>query len=66
MFGPRRRLTPNVDFKVELDLVAIIRVPSVKYLGVQLDQFHDISFHIDTIIKRASAKMSFLYRHAPQ
>ena len=47
LFGPRRRLTPNVDFKVELDLVAIIRVTSVKYLGVQLDQFHDFSFHTD-------------------
>ena len=62
MFGPRRRLTSAVAFKVELNSVAISRVTSVKYLGVHLDQFLDFSLHVDAIIKKAGAKLSFLYR----
>ena len=63
LFGPRRRLTSDLDFKVELDSVAVNRVTSVKYLGVHLDQFLDFSTHVDTIIKKAVAKLSFLYRN---
>ena len=39
------------------------RVTSVKYLGVSLDLYLDFSVHVDKIIKKASGKLSFLYRN---
>ena len=36
---------------------------SVRYLGVNLDQFLDFSVHVEEIIKKASGKLHFLYRN---
>ena len=40
------------------------RVTSVKYLGIVLDQYLDFSCHVDKLVKKASAKLNFLYRNA--
>ena len=40
------------------------RVTTVKYLGVTLDQFLNFSDYVTSLVKKASAKVSFLYRHA--
>ena len=63
MFGTKRRLAKVVDFDVRLGNAPIKRVNSVKYLGVTLDQYLDFSFHVDQMIKKASSKLSFLYRN---
>ena len=63
LFGTRRRLARGVEFDVRLGDAPINRVTSVKYLGVTLDQYLDFSVHVDHIIKKASGKLSFLYRN---
>ena len=65
LFGSKRRLAKVSGFDIHLGDVSINRVTSVKYLGVTLDQFLDFSVHVDEIIKKASSKLSFLYRNRP-
>ena len=64
LFGPRRRISTDVQFDVKLDDTIVKRVTTVKYLGVFLDQHMDFSFHVDKILKKAGFKLSFLYRNA--
>ena len=63
LFGPKRRISCDTDFKVHVDGVEVRRVTSVKYLGVVLDQCLDFSIHTHELIKKANAKLKFLYRN---
>ena len=63
LFGTKRRLGAEVNFKVKLGDVVVNRVGFVKYLGVLLDQHLDFSNHVDTLIKKAASKLQFLYRN---
>ena len=36
----------------------------VKYLGVKLDQFLNFSDHVENLLRKANAKLGFLYRNS--
>ena len=61
LFGTHRRLK-GADFIIKCGDAVIKRVTSVKYLGVTLDQFLNFREHAIEILKKANAKLSFLYR----
>jgi len=63
LFGSKRRLAAGVDFDVKLGDKVVKRVTSVKYLGVFLDQSLDFTTHVQGIVKKAYAKLSFLFRN---
>ena len=63
LFSSRRRLAADVDFQIRVGDTAVERVASVKYLGVVLDQCLDFSVHVQGILKKAGAKLGFLYRN---
>ena len=64
LFGSHRKLK-GVDFIVKCGDAVVKRVTSVKYLGVNLDQNLNFREHASAILKKAAAKLGFLYRCAP-
>ena len=64
MFGTHRKLK-GVGFNVKCGDADVKRVTSVKYLGVILDETLNFREHASAILKKANAKLSFLYRCAP-
>ena len=64
LFGPKRRLNSGVEFEIKLRDTVVSRVTFVKYLGVQLDQFLNFSNHVENLLKKANAKLGFLYRNS--
>ena len=64
LFGSKRRLKSETVFDVKLGDSTVKRVSTVKYLGVVLDQFLDFSEHVDSCLKKSTAKLHFLYRYS--
>ena len=64
VFGPKRRLSTDLQFDIKLDGAVVKRVTSVKYLGIVLNQFMDFSDHVEKLVKKANSKLNFLYRNA--
>ena len=56
VFGPKRRLSTDLQFDIKLDGAVVKRVTSVKYLGIVLNQFMDFSDHVEKLVKRANSK----------
>ena len=63
LFGTHKKLK-GAEFNVRCGDEAVKRVTSVKYLGVTLDQTLNFREHANEILKKANAKLSFLYRCA--
>ena len=64
LFGSKRRLRNDLEFKVSLDGTTVKRVTSTKYLGVFIDQYLDFSDHVEKLLKKAQGKLQFLYRNS--
>ena len=50
LFGSKRRLRNDLEFKVSLDGTTVKRVTSTKYLGVFIDQYLDIYPHVEKLL----------------
>ena len=62
LFGRKSSLGKVPSFEVKLGEVVVKRVFSAKYLGLTLDQHFDFSLHVEGALKKAAAKIHFLYR----
>ena len=63
LFGTPKRLNKVKNFEVNFQGHAIKGQKSVKYLGCYLDNDLTGQSMVDNIVKKASARISFLYRH---
>ena len=63
LFGTGRKLKRADDFQVVCDGTLVKRVSSVKYLGVQLDEYFKFSVHVSELIKKCAGRIAFLYRN---
>ena len=63
LFGNGRKLKQAEDFCVVCDGTLVKQVPSVKYLGVQLDEHFNFSIHVSELIKKCAGRIAFLYRN---
>ena len=64
LFGTKRKLASIDNFSVTCNNKAINTSQSVKYLGVTLDSTLSGEFIATNIIKKASGRLKFLYRHS--
>jgi hypothetical protein len=64
LFGTSRRLKGK-DFMIWCGDAIVKKVTSVRYLGVLLDQHLRFDEYVRSILKKASGRLSFLYRSAP-
>ena len=63
IFGTSIKLSRVDKFEVECDGKVINPTSSVKYLGVTLDQTLNGESCANSVIRKASGRLSFLYRH---
>ena len=64
LFGSKRRLKGVGEFQVFCDGTPVVRMFSVKYLGVLLDTNLDGSAHACSLMKTCAGKLAFLYRYS--
>ena len=64
IFGTKRKLMNVQDFHVTCEDISIKRVTKVKYLGLMLDDCLSGESIVYNIIKKASGRLYFLYRHS--
>ena len=64
LFGSKRKLNSVQDFSVKCNGKTINNSSSVKYLGVNLDNTLSGESIASNIIKKASGRLKFLYRHS--
>ena len=64
LFGSKRKLNSVQDFSVICDGKKINNASSVKYLGVTLDNTLSGDSIALNVIKKASGRLKFLYRHS--
>jgi hypothetical protein len=64
LFGSSRQLNKVDNFNVPYDNYIIQPTDSVKYLGATLDQHLSGEVMVDSIIKKATGRLKFLYRHS--
>ena len=62
LFGSKRKLHSESNLKIKCNETSISSTSSVKYLGVTIDQFLSFKDMAETVIKKANARLSFLYR----
>ena len=62
LFGSKIKLSRVDEYKVSCDGKVIKPTESVKYLGVTLDKSLSGESVVESIIKKASSRLSFLYR----
>ena len=63
LFGSHRKLKKASDFHISYNGHTINPVPSIKYLGVTLDQHLSGEVMVDSLVKKAIGRLKFLYRH---
>ena len=64
LFGTKRKLNSVQNFSVKCNGVTINNSSSVKYLGVTLDNTLSGESIATNVIKKASGRLKFLYRHS--
>ena len=64
LFGSKRKLKKVGNFQVFCEGMAVKRVFTVKYLGVQLDDSMDGSAHAGNLMKTCMGRLFFLYRNS--
>ena len=64
LFGSCRKLKRVEQFQVSCDGTAVVRVSTVKYLGVTLDASLNGSTHVSKMLKTCMGRLSFLYRNS--
>ena len=64
LFGSSRKLSKVDQFQVTYNGQVIKAQESIKYLGVTLDQSLSGDIMVDSIIKKATGKLKFLYRYS--
>ena len=64
LFGTSSQLNKVKDFHVPYDGHIIQPTDSVKYLGAALDKHLSGEAMVDSIIKKATSRLKFLYRHS--
>ena len=64
LFGSKIKLSRVKNFKVSCDGMSLISSKSVKYLGVTLDQSLTGEFIAESVLRKANARLHFLYRHS--
>ncbi len=62
LFGSKRKLGKVNNFRIECNDHVIDAVKSVRYLGLDLDQYLTGESIINNIVKKASGRLKFLYR----
>ena len=62
LFGSRRKLRKNYNFEIECNGHTIKAQSSVKYLGVNLDNFLSGEAIANSIIGKVNSRLKFLYR----
>ena len=64
LFGSRKKLRKASDFHVSYNDHIIKPASSIKYLGVTLDQHLSGEVFADSLIKKATGRLKFLYRYS--
>jgi hypothetical protein len=64
LFGTKRQLSKVDNFHIAFDNHIIKSVDTIKYLGATLDQHLSGEAMVDSIIKKATGRLKFLYRHS--
>ena len=64
LFGTKRKQNSVQDFSVKCNGKTINKSSSVKYLGVNLDNTLSGESIASNVIKKASGRLKFLYRHS--
>ena len=64
LFGSPRKLSRAGNFQVFCDGTAVVRVFTVKYLGVTLDASLSGASHVIKMLKTGMARLAFLYRNS--
>jgi hypothetical protein len=64
VFGTRTKLGRVGEFQISFNDQIIKAQNSIKYLGVTLDQFLSGDTMVNSIIKKVTGKLKFLYRHS--
>jgi hypothetical protein len=64
LFGTRRKISKSDDFVVMCGDSPVVRVSSIKYLGVHLDAELSFGSHVGSILNKCSSRLAFLYRQA--
>ena len=64
IFGSRRRLSKVSDVKVECAGHTIVAKKSVRYLGIEIDQYVSGEEIANHVLHKANARLKFLYRQA--
>ena len=64
LFGTKRKLKKIKEFSVTCNNHTILSQNSVKYLGLQIDQFLSGDIIVNSILQKANARLKFLYRNA--
>jgi Reverse transcriptase (RNA-dependent DNA polymerase) len=62
LFGSRQKLRSQPNLNIICNGTTISHTSSVKYLGVSLDQFLSFKLMAESILKKANARLKFLYR----
>ncbi len=62
IFGSKRRLNKVSNFKVECAGHTITAQKSVKYLGIEIDQYVSGEEIANSILRKANGRLKFLYR----
>ena len=63
LFGSKRKLKRVKDFKVTCNSHTIEHTPSVKYLGLNIDNLLSGEFVVNNILSKVNARLKFMYRH---
>ena len=64
LFGSSRKLKGVDNFHVSCDGTAVVRVTTVKYLGVTLDAGLNGASHVGKMLKSCMGRLAFLYRNS--
>ena len=63
IFGSKRKLKRVKEFSITCNEHSISSQNSVKYLGLNIDQFLSGDIVVQNIIQKANSRLRFLYRH---
>ena len=64
LFGPSGKLKRAGNFQVFCDGTAVVRVTTVKYLGVTIDASLNGTSHVNKMLKTCMGRLAFLYRNS--
>ena len=64
LFGSRRKLKKVQNFHVSYNGQTIEPASSIKYLGVQIDQHLSWEPMVESLIRKTTGKLKFLFRHS--